>query len=82
LVLPFEHCSADPDQESLADGIRDQVSTLLARIPGLRVTARASAFYFKGRNGRKCRGPITRDSIIGGWPLTTTPVACIRRGRC
>jgi len=49
-VLPFVDLSRERDQEYLADGIADEILSVLARSPGLRVAARTSAFAFKGRN--------------------------------
>ena len=48
-VLPFEDMSADRDQEYLCDGIAEELISALARIDGLRVIARTSAFAFKGQ---------------------------------
>ena len=48
-VLPFENMSADPEQEYFADGIAEDVLTLLAGIRELRVISRSSAFAFKGQ---------------------------------
>ena len=47
-VLPFTNMSADPEQEFFADGISEELLNLLARIEGLRVISRTSAFSFKG----------------------------------
>jgi adenylate cyclase len=47
-VLSFENMSADPEQAFFADGISEELLNLLARIEGLRVTSRTSAFKFKG----------------------------------
>lgn len=49
-VLPFVNLSADKDKEYLSDGISEDLSNLLARIPELQVTARTSAFSFKGKD--------------------------------
>ncbi len=49
-VLPFSNLSADREQEYLSDGITDELTTYLAKVSGLRVAARTSAFQFKGRN--------------------------------
>jgi TolB-like protein/cytochrome c-type biogenesis protein CcmH/NrfG len=49
-VLAFADMSENKDQEYLSDGIAEELLNLLARIPELRVTARTSAFAFKGRN--------------------------------
>jgi serine/threonine-protein kinase len=49
-VLPFVDLSADPDTEYLTDGMTEELTHALARVPGLRVASRTSAFAFKGRN--------------------------------
>jgi TolB-like protein len=49
-VLPFSNVSADAGQEFFADGMTDEISGALAKIPDLRVVARTSAFQFKGQN--------------------------------
>lgn len=46
VVLPF---SADPQTEYLADGLTESLINTLSRFSGLRVTARAWAFNYKGR---------------------------------
>lgn len=51
-VLPFVNLSGDPEQEYFSDGISEEVMGLLARVPGLRVISRSSAFSFKGRDAR------------------------------
>jgi TolB-like protein/Tfp pilus assembly protein PilF len=47
-VLPFADLSPTRDQEYFSDGIAEELSTRLARVPGLKVAARTSAFSFKG----------------------------------
>jgi len=49
-VLPFANRSASADDEYFSDGLTDELINVLAKIRGLRVVARASAFQFKGRN--------------------------------
>lgn len=49
VVLPFIDMSADPEQEYLADGISETITTALSKIPQMFVIARNSAFAFKGR---------------------------------
>jgi TolB-like protein/class 3 adenylate cyclase len=49
VVLPFENLSRDPDQEYFADGITDDLTTDLSRIPGSFVIARNTAFTYKGK---------------------------------
>jgi serine/threonine-protein kinase len=48
-VLPFANLSADKENEYFADGLADEVITLLTRIEGLRVTARTSSFAFRDK---------------------------------
>jgi adenylate cyclase len=49
VVLPFENLSGDPDQEYFADGITEDLTTDLSRLPGSLVIARNSAFTYKGK---------------------------------
>src|SRR5262249_35723893 len=49
-VLPFVNRSANADDEYFSDGLADELLTVLAKIKGLRVTARTSSFYFKGKD--------------------------------
>jgi TolB-like protein len=49
-VLPFVNLSDDESQVFFSDGITEEITTALARIPDLRVVARTSAFEFKGQN--------------------------------
>lgn len=48
-VLPFLSLSNDPNQEYLADGLTDSLTTELSHIPGSFVIARSSAFTYKGK---------------------------------
>ena len=49
-VLPFANISADPENEYFSDGITEEIINALAKLPGLHVAARTSAFSFKGEN--------------------------------
>ena len=49
-VLPFVNRSANAEDEYFSDGLADELLSLLARIKGLRVSARASSFYFRGQH--------------------------------
>ncbi len=46
-VLPFVNMSPDPDNEYFSDGITEEILNALAKVEGLRVTARTSSFVFK-----------------------------------
>jgi TolB-like protein len=48
-VLPFVDMSEKKDQEYFADGLTEEVSDLLSKVPQLRVPARTSSFYYKGK---------------------------------
>jgi len=48
-ILPLEVSGSDPETEQLGDGFVDSLITDLSRLPGLKVAARTSAFYYKGR---------------------------------
>ena len=52
-VLPLENLSADPAQEYFADGMTDELITMLAQNPGLRVISRTSVMQYK-----KARRPL------------------------
>jgi len=47
-VLPFVAMSNGPDDEYFADGLTEEILNSLAHLPDLLVTARTSAFSFKG----------------------------------
>jgi adenylate cyclase len=48
-VLPFNNMSGDPEQEYFSDGITEDIIIELSKISGLLVTARHSAFTYKGK---------------------------------
>ena len=49
-VLPFIAMSRGPDDEYFADGLTEEILNSLTRLPELLVTARTSAFHFKGQD--------------------------------
>ncbi len=49
-VLPFLDLSPGKDQEFFSDGMTEEITAALAKVPDLRVVARTSAFEFKGKN--------------------------------
>jgi len=49
-VLPFALMSTGPDDDYFADGLTEEIINALSQLPDLLVTARTSAFHFKGRN--------------------------------
>jgi TolB-like protein len=49
-VLPFLNLSGDAGQDFFSDGMTEEITATLARIPDLKIVARTSAFQFKGQN--------------------------------
>ena len=49
-VLAFANLSDDKENEYFSDGISEELLNVLAKIPNLKVSARTSAFSFKGKN--------------------------------
>jgi TolB-like protein len=49
-VLPFENLSADPEQAFFADGLAEEIITMLSKLPGLLVIARNSSFAYRARS--------------------------------
>ncbi len=49
-VLPFMNLSSDKEQEFFSDGVTEEITSALAKVPGLTVIGRTSAFQFKGEN--------------------------------
>jgi len=48
-VLPFANMSGNKENEYFSDGLAEEIINALAQIPGLKVTARTSAFAFRGK---------------------------------
>jgi TolB-like protein/class 3 adenylate cyclase len=48
-VLPFDNMSGDPEQEYFSDGLTDELIGNLAKISGILVISRNSAFTYKGK---------------------------------
>jgi TolB-like protein/Tfp pilus assembly protein PilF len=49
-VLPFADLSAEKDQQYFSDGIAEEILNVLARIDGLKVASRTSAFQFRSES--------------------------------
>lgn len=67
-VLPFANLSTDQDNEYFSDGLAEEIINALTRVPGLRVTARTSAFAFRGRkeDARKIGEILGVGAILEG----------------
>jgi serine/threonine-protein kinase len=47
-VLPFANMATGGENDYFSDGLSEEIITALAKVPGLRVAARTSAFAFRG----------------------------------
>jgi adenylate cyclase len=63
VILPLVNISPDPADEYFADGMTDELITVLSRIKGLRVVARTSAMRFKGE--KVTAGRIGQELKVG-----------------
>jgi TolB-like protein/DNA-binding winged helix-turn-helix (wHTH) protein/Tfp pilus assembly protein PilF len=67
-VLPFDNLSGDAAQDYVSDGLTDELTAQLTRIPDLRVISRTSARRYKGSDaplseiGRK----LSVDALVEG----------------
>src|SRR5262249_28912916 len=62
-VLPFVNLTGDPGKDYFSDGLAEELIHILARVPGLKVPSRTSAFSYKGRNVDVRQ--IARDLEVG-----------------
>jgi TolB-like protein/DNA-binding winged helix-turn-helix (wHTH) protein len=67
-VLPFQNLSGDEDQDYFADGMTDELITMLAKNAGLRVISRTSVMRYKKvqRPLREIAGELGADGILEG----------------
>lgn len=67
-VLPFTDMSPQKDQEYFCDGLTEELIQELARVDGLRVAARTSAFQFKGKGVdiRRAGEQLKADAVVEG----------------
>ena len=67
-VIPLDNLSGDPSQEYFADGMTDELITMLAKDSNLRITSRTSVMQYKGAH--KPLGDIAHalnvDAILEG----------------
>jgi TolB-like protein/Flp pilus assembly protein TadD len=67
-VLPFQDLSPEQDQEYFCFGMAEELTNLLARVRGLRVASRTSAFQFAGKaeDARKIGEQLGVEHILEG----------------
>ena len=65
-VLPFVDLSPAKDQEYFNDGITEQITNSLGKVPGLFVVGRTSAFILKNRDVREVGRRLRVSNVIEG----------------
>ncbi|HUO81905.1 MAG TPA: tetratricopeptide repeat protein [Gammaproteobacteria bacterium] len=67
-VLPMANMSGDPENEYFSDGISEEIISLLARLPDLRVVSRTSSFLFKraGLDVRTIAAKLGVNTVLEG----------------
>jgi TolB-like protein/DNA-binding winged helix-turn-helix (wHTH) protein len=67
-VLPLDNLSGDSNQEYFADGVTDELITMLAKDSTLRITSRTSVMQYKGvhRPLREIARALGVDAIVEG----------------
>jgi serine/threonine-protein kinase len=88
-VLPFLNRSGNPEDEYFSDGLSEELINALGKLPAIRVTARGSAFQFRGQEldvrevGRKLGVDAVLEGsvrIAGNRLRITTELASCRDG--
>jgi len=67
-VLPFANLSADKENEYFSDGLSEEIINALTHVRGLKVTARTSAFAFRGERQdiRKIAETLNVKTVLEG----------------
>src|ERR1700676_842637 len=67
-VLPLENLSGDPSQDYFADGITEELTTDLAKIPALRVISHTSVLRYKDHKKSlpEIAGDLRVDAVVEG----------------
>jgi serine/threonine protein kinase/TolB-like protein/Tfp pilus assembly protein PilF len=67
-VLPFSDLSGDKENEYFGDGLSEEIINALTRLPGLRVAARTSSFFFRGKEGdvREIGTKLNVENVLEG----------------
>ncbi|MGA0602185.1 hypothetical protein ACO2Q3_15870 [Caulobacter sp. KR2-114] len=65
-VLPFDNLSPDPQLGYFADGLSEDILNGLMRVGGMRVTARDSAFSFRGVRKAGAGQALGADYVLDG----------------
>jgi len=67
-VLPFDNLSAPDFDDAFSEGLTDEVTALVSRLDGIRVTGRRSAYVFKGKHNdlRDIGSRLNVEAVVDG----------------
>jgi serine/threonine-protein kinase len=67
-ILPFVNATSDPNTEHLSEGITESLINDLSQVPKLRVTARSTAFSFRGQDldSQRVGSELGVDAVVTG----------------
>jgi serine/threonine protein kinase/tetratricopeptide (TPR) repeat protein len=67
-VLPFANMSGDKEQEYFSDGLAEEIINALTKLSGLKVAARTSSFFFRGKEGdiREIGAKLNVENVLEG----------------
>jgi TolB-like protein len=65
-VLPFDNHSGDPETLFFSDGVSDEILEAVARLPGLKVIGRTSAFQFRGERKAEAARALHATHVLDG----------------
>src|SRR4029450_6341427 len=61
-AIPFRNVAHDTALDYRSDGIRDEILTAMARVPGVQIVGRSAAYRYRGRLDGA--GPRTRGGAL------------------
>lgn len=65
-VLPFDNSASDPESLFFSDGVSDEILEAVARVPGLKVIGRTSAFHFRGERKSEAAHALHASHVLDG----------------
>jgi TolB-like protein/DNA-binding winged helix-turn-helix (wHTH) protein/Tfp pilus assembly protein PilF len=65
-IMPFRDLSEGKDREYLAEGLAEEVGTVLSQVPRLRVIGRASAFALRSASVAEIANQLHVDHVLEG----------------
>lgn len=65
-VLPFDNNAGDAEAVFFSDGVTDEILEAVARVPGLKVIGRTSAFQFRGERKAEAARTLHATHVLDG----------------